>query len=154
MSHEEAMDKANIQFDPKVDDSTTHRSDRRQVENQWEEDPNIVVNSKYDDPNISKPEYIAPELTQDEIEEIERVDAETALIDAENKKNEKQVIETEQDFDSADTNEDGTIDMYEAKAEKRRLLFADNEEKEKPVSTMTKKSAFTVLSRYGKKWGV
>tara|TARA_R110002020_G_scaffold252531_1_gene466438 strand:- start:659 stop:1687 length:1029 start_codon:yes stop_codon:yes gene_type:complete len=193
MSHEEAMLKANIKFDPKTDDSTTHRSDHRQTENQWEDDPNIVVDSNYDDPNTPKPRYVAPELTQEEIEEIERIDAETAAIDNEEGgegegegegdnvnvnefvDNEVSIGDDEGDanddvsdktFDPADTNEDGVIDRWEEKAAKRAAMFTkksnphqfdspewwDWKNASNVAKSNTKKSAFTVLSKYGKKW--
>lgn len=195
MTHEEAMRKANIKFDPKTDDSTTHRSYHRETENQWEDDPSIVINSNYDDPNNPKPPPIAPELTEEEIEEIARVDAETAAIDNEeggegegegegegDNVNVNEFVDNEVSIggdegdanddvsdkasDPRDTNQDGVVDRWEEKAAKRAAMFAkksnphefDSPEwwdwknaNNKAKSNLTK-SAFTVLSKYGKKW--
>ena len=190
MTHEEAMRKANIKFDPKTDDSTTHRSDHRQTENQWEEDPNIVINSNYDDPNNPKPPPIAPELTEEEIEEIDSIESEIDDMGGYDDKDylleeHKDVFENESDseevvngddnasvdvaektFDPRDTNQDGDVDKWEAKAAKRAAMFAKKSNPHKfdspewwdwknasnKAKSNTKKSAFTVLSKYCKKW--
>ena len=205
MSHEEAMLKANIKFDPKTDDSTTHRSEHRQTENQWEEDPNIVINSNYDDPNNPNPSPIAPEISQSEQEEIDRIESEIDDMGGYDDKDyvldeDKHVFEDESSsgddsvnvneyvddnvpigsgedddasidveektFDPADTNQDGVVDKWEAKAAKRAAMFAKKSNPHKfdspewwdwknasnKAKSNTKKSAFTVLSKYGKKW--
>ena len=69
-------------------------------------------------------------------------------------------------IDPRDTNQDGVVDRWEEKAAKRAAMFAkksnphefdspewwDWKNASNKAKSNTKKSAFTVLSKYGKKW--
>lgn len=72
----------------------------------------------------------------------------------------------EKTFDPRDTNQDGDVDKWEEKAAKRAAMFAKKTNPHKfdspewwewknasnVAKSNTRKSAFTVLSKYGKKW--
>ena len=196
LSHEQALQKIGYDWDPSTMDSTKNRKFFREQENQWEDDPNIIVDSNYKDPNNPKL-YITPKEQTEEEKEAKRIEKETdatitddgnfvgekiqigenpkivkKLVDENvsigsgDKENDVSVDVAEKTFDPADTNQDGDVDKWEEKAAKRAAMFAKKNNPHKfdspewwdwknasnVAKSNTKKSAFTVLNKYGKKW--
>ena len=200
LSHEQALKKIGYNWDPSTMDSTINRKFHREQENQWEDDPNIVINSNYKDFNKPKP-WTTPQEQIDEEEEARKIEEETEatitddgefvedanvrkiqigenpevvkkLVDENvsigggDEENDASVDVAEKTSDPRDTNQDGIVDKWEEKAAKRAAMFAKKTNPHKfdspewwewknasnVAKSNTKKSAFTVLSKYGKKW--
>ena len=185
LSHEQALQKIGFEWDPTTMDSTKNRREFRELENQNSENPNLVINSNYKDPN-------APIVSNEIFTDDQREKITTDMLNVKNKNNNEPVVTTtepvvttneivdnevtttgpgnnevaEKTFDPKDTNEDGEVDIYEEKAAKRAAMFAKKTNPHKfdsqewwdwknasnVAKSNPKKSAFTVLNKYGKKW--